>query len=1053
VEQLLAPQRPAPAQKDIEEILRILNAATQRDIASGRPSSLEDAAARIATLPPSEQTSELYEKLFASVRAFYRGRPGGVVSAANKLSDIYRTMIQHDCMPTAKTFEHVICTLCEADAEDLAQTGASSSAPAHAGFRLDQAVMLLSGAHAASRYFERVDAYTAVLRACAARGRYEGAQTVTRLMDANPGLQRVTPSTTAYINLLDATSAVGSSSAQPASSQERAERLRTCVSISESYEELARAKQRWTELRASRIGDALMLAHMRLGDVPGALRLLETRTQERHDKPWDGTAASAATTGQTMSVVCEGFIDIGDLASASIWLEKLTTLSQAPTGSASFPLPEMEVLCRYLTALTGDEGAAKAKQEPSSSAQQVASILPQLRVVNTVFAAALAAPPIGSAKSNELNRLVVLHQLLRANAQAASQLFAKGRHDADVDALLDASLSHIHTYYSGYAVLLARTARNLATSTQAWPANKWVTNRQHGAATSALYLAATATVLVERSRHVDAASVLTYAAHAVPQVEAKGPVAWRQQRDHAVRAVRGVALDILAPAAESVVPSKVLLLAAVEYIWPALREHGDLPPQIVSRVASLYHQVCAEEDIHAVGLTESAWPRLLDALVHEETARPVDPQWLRQHGLVKFLSHASRLAADARPSLTAQAIDALAQRYGQDGSAFAQEYSTGRLQPSDPSEAPVQDASASPSAAPAAETSQDAEPVVEHDSSSVSSPLSSTATSLPSSASQGTSDHAAPIAKAARSDAPKKASTGVIDKKLGQWVSSRLNDAVGKIGSKRIPRAAMNDVNNFWRLVQTRAAEGVLAPLDSLLELLNVFGRNQMLQDVHTAYQLGMRVLHLSARKAANRTEQQQELDDAMIRALAHGGDVPAAAAHRHILINGGGRPSSDSYAALIANLHDTTDDALIAQELFEESQRLGIRPNTFLFNTVISKFARARKADLAVRLFEEMTSEPLRLRATTITYGAVINACTKTGDALGAERYFELMENDPKFEPRVPPYNTMMQFCECLAWRPSASQLLTKPDLQTARCSLCAGRRCTTTGRCRRPA
>lgn len=135
------------------------------------------------------------------------------------------------------------------------------------------------------------------------------------------------------------------------------------------------------------------------------------------------------------------------------------------------------------------------------------------------------------------------------------------------------------------------------------------------------------------------------------------------------------------------------------------------------------------------------------------------------------------------------------------------------------------------------------------------------------------------------------------------------------------------------------------------------------------------------------------------------------ASVHRHRLIAGGRVPTANAYAALIATVKDTTDDALIAQELFDESQRLGCRPNTYLFNTVISKLSRARKAERALQLFDLMTSPELNLNPTSVTYGAVINAYTRTGDEDSAVRLFEKMEQDRGFKPRVPPYNTMIQF------------------------------------------
>ncbi|CAD6940526.1 hypothetical protein A4X03_0g5802 [Tilletia caries] len=150
------------------------------------------------------------------------------------------------------------------------------------------------------------------------------------------------------------------------------------------------------------------------------------------------------------------------------------------------------------------------------------------------------------------------------------------------------------------------------------------------------------------------------------------------------------------------------------------------------------------------------------------------------------------------------------------------------------------------------------------------------------------------------------------------------------------------------------------------------------------------------------------QVEDQSLCALAHAGEANAAIERRHRIIAAGRCPSADAYAALITTVKDTTDDALVAEELFDESQRLGVRPNVYLYTTVISKLSRARRISRALQLFEEMRA--IGLRPTTVTYGAIMNACVRSGDRDGALRFFAEMEADPKFKARVPPYNTMIQ-------------------------------------------
>ena len=106
--------------------------------------------------------------------------------------------------------------------------------------------------------------------------------------------------------------------------------------------------------------------------------------------------------------------------------------------------------------------------------------------------------------------------------------------------------------------------------------------------------------------------------------------------------------------------------------------------------------------------------------------------------------------------------------------------------------------------------------------------------------------------------------------------------------------------------------------------------------------------------------------------------------------------------------MKDTTDDASNALRLFNESQKLGVRPNLYLYNNIISKLPKAHKADHSLELFQQMKESGVR--PSSITYGAVIGACARVGDVHSAETLFTELVQAPGFSPRVPPYNTMMQ-------------------------------------------
>ncbi|KDQ14133.1 hypothetical protein BOTBODRAFT_32920 [Botryobasidium botryosum FD-172 SS1] len=207
-----------------------------------------------------------------------------------------------------------------------------------------------------------------------------------------------------------------------------------------------------------------------------------------------------------------------------------------------------------------------------------------------------------------------------------------------------------------------------------------------------------------------------------------------------------------------------------------------------------------------------------------------------------------------------------------------------------------------------------------------------------------------------------------------------------------------------------RMAASHTYPSPSVLgKLINILGRQGEAEKVIALYNIAQNALAAIEYDKRWQTESWFLVEDSMIIALAHYGDVDSAHAHRARILEQGGAPSADAYGALIAGIRDTTDDATVAIELYEESQRLGVPPNVFLFNTTISKLAKARKAEYALELFRVMTQSSVR--PTSVTYGAIIGACCRVGDGDAAERYFEEMMKAKGYKPRVPPFNTMIQF------------------------------------------
>ena len=212
-----------------------------------------------------------------------------------------------------------------------------------------------------------------------------------------------------------------------------------------------------------------------------------------------------------------------------------------------------------------------------------------------------------------------------------------------------------------------------------------------------------------------------------------------------------------------------------------------------------------------------------------------------------------------------------------------------------------------------------------------------------------------------------------------------------------------------FRRFKRGAALGTFPNPEVVGRLIEGLGRAGEITKVDYLYGVAQNIISLLHGTKTAQLDGWAVVENSMIIARGHAGDGLSADAHRLRLLQQGLTPTADAYGALIQCVKDTTDDTARALEYFHESQARGVQPNIFLYNTTISKLARARKADYALELFHKMKSSGIV--PSSITYGAVIAACCRVGDSPSAETLFDEMTTQRNFRPRVPPYNTMMQF------------------------------------------
>jgi pentatricopeptide repeat protein len=232
---------------------------------------------------------------------------------------------------------------------------------------------------------------------------------------------------------------------------------------------------------------------------------------------------------------------------------------------------------------------------------------------------------------------------------------------------------------------------------------------------------------------------------------------------------------------------------------------------------------------------------------------------------------------------------------------------------------------------------------------------------------------------------------------LGQKIDEHLNDFKKASPIKAYEKFLAGYSDGFYPTTTTFG------------RLINALGRAREIEKVNFVYDAAQHAIAMT-KGTPNEDPNNPwcQVEDNMIIALAHAGDVERAHNHRLRILEYGGAPSADAYGALISCVKDTTDDSANAYSLYRESQIHGVVPNVFLYNTMISKLAKARKADLALELFSKMKENGFW--PSSVSYGAVIGACSRVGDVESAEALFQEMSSQLNFKPRVPPFNTMMQ-------------------------------------------
>lgn len=213
-------------------------------------------------------------------------------------------------------------------------------------------------------------------------------------------------------------------------------------------------------------------------------------------------------------------------------------------------------------------------------------------------------------------------------------------------------------------------------------------------------------------------------------------------------------------------------------------------------------------------------------------------------------------------------------------------------------------------------------------------------------------------------------------------------------------------------ILRTRLIDAGLIPTaEALRDAIAFVGKQGHLETAVTMYRLVIKCYKEATTMDTQRVERAIYLmTNSILIGYAQQGDMVNAKKYYEQIKLMGRYPDGNGYASLLlGSAKCATDEATDALTIYDEAKRRDVKPTTFFYNVVISKLAKARKLEAAMKLFEEM--QHFKIMPNSITYGAIISACVRAGSEPLARKLFAEMLASPSFQPRVGPFNNMIQF------------------------------------------
>ncbi|KAI8138437.1 hypothetical protein BJV82DRAFT_523351 [Fennellomyces sp. T-0311] len=237
-----------------------------------------------------------------------------------------------------------------------------------------------------------------------------------------------------------------------------------------------------------------------------------------------------------------------------------------------------------------------------------------------------------------------------------------------------------------------------------------------------------------------------------------------------------------------------------------------------------------------------------------------------------------------------------------------------------------------------------------------------------------------------------------------KWKAAVASSDESETLSNEVLKAALRgQTDEACRLAQGILRRGLVPTPEAMRDAIALIGKQGHLNTAFSLYQLVMEAFNDDSRAS-------YMVMNSILIVYAQQGDMVHAKRYYDDIKQMGYFPDGNAYASLLlGSAKCATDEATDALTIYDEAKRHNVKPTTFFYNVVISKLAKARKLEPALRLFDEM--QQFKIAPNCITYGAVISACVRAGSEVQARRLFGEMLSSPSYQPRVGPFNNMIQF------------------------------------------